>query len=377
MRAAVVVVPLVLGGACPAAPQDGGRGDDRRDDGENDDSGNGRVDDDSYGNEPCPTPGAGLALEETAAFAPADDRGDGVVVVMGGGVEVDRAAARFVDGAEGGDVLVLRASGSTSSYTGYFAGSSGELTGAITRPAHAVATLRIDDAEAGADDAVLCRVRRADAVWLAGGDQSAYLLAWPASLRQALADAVARGAAVGGTSAGAMSWSAFAFTARDGGVTSTTALATPRDPVVNVGRSPFAALPAALVDTHFQARDREGRLLVFLAHVASGGLAGDDGDPGVIGVGLDEQTALVVDVAAGTAAVADDDGGAVWLYAVDDVTLDDGPLDIGRVQRLALNDGDRTGWPPALRDAGGGALPGVDVLRVVDGGVQVVVDGAR
>lgn len=60
---------------------------------------------------PCPAAGGGLALEETGAFSPGGDP-DGVVVIMGGSTEVDSAAIRFAAGARGGDLLVLRATGS-------------------------------------------------------------------------------------------------------------------------------------------------------------------------------------------------------------------------------------------------------------------------
>lgn len=279
---------------------------------------------------PCPEAGAGLTLEETGAFV-AGDQGDGVVVLMGGGAEVDRGSARFVDGAGGGDVLVLRATGSTSSYTSYFAD---DLAALLTEPPRSVATIRVDDPAAGADDAVLCRLRRADAVWLAGGDQSAYLVQWPDALHAGLRDAVARGAAVGGTSAGAMSWSALAFDAAGGGITSDEALQSPTSPLVSVTSSPFAAVDGVLVDTHFQARDREGRLLTFLAHAR----------PDTVGIGIDEGTALVVD--GDSAAVLADDGGSVWLYRVEGVTLASGAaLSIDSVDRVAFEDGRALAWP--------------------------------
>jgi len=286
------------------------------------------VDDDDTG--ACPEPGSGLTLEETGAFL-AGDQGDGVVVLMGGAAEVDRGSARFVDGAGGGDVLVLRATGSTSSYTSYFAD---DLAALVTVAPRSVATIRVDDPAAGADPALLCRLRRADAVWLAGGDQSDYLVQWPDALQAGLRDAVARGAAVGGTSAGAMSWSALAFDAAGGGITSDDALQTPTSPLVSVTPSPFAAVAGVLVDTHFQARDREGRLLAFLAHAR----------PDTVGVGIDEGTALVVD--GDNAAVLADDGGSVWLYRVEGVTLTAGAaLSIDAVERVSFDDGRTMAWP--------------------------------
>lgn len=282
---------------------------------------------------PCPAAGPGVVLEQTGEFT-AGGGGDGVVVLMGGAAEVDRGSARFVDGARGGDVLVLRASGSTSSYTSYFDNELADLT---EIPARATATVRIDDPSAGGDESVLCRVRRADAVWLAGGDQSDYLVQWPAALHAALRDAVARGVAVGGTSAGAMSWSAVTFDAAQGGVTSDEALQDPLAAVVSVRPSPFAAVAGVVVDTHFQARDREGRLLAFVARA----------EAGTTGVGIDEGTALVID--GDDAAVFADDGGSVWFYDVSGVELAAAePLEIASGTRQSKDDGAVFAWPPVV-----------------------------
>jgi cyanophycinase len=331
---------LLLLPACPAHTIDDQRDDER--------DVNVDVDDDVVVDSgPCPAAPAGLALQETAPFLPGDDEravddgGDGVVVLMGGGAEVDRASARFVDGANGGDVLVLRASGSTSSYTEYFAE---DLTASLVRAPRAVATLRLDDPASGNDDAVLCRVRRAEAIWLAGGDQTDYLVLWPAALHEALRAAIARGVAIGGTSAGAMSLSASAFDARGGGVTSAEALDSPLADIISVTPSPFSAVDGVIVDTHFSAREREGRLLVFMARA------------GVRGVGLDEETALVID--GDQAAVLADDGGAAFVYEGEGMSLTDG-VDMARLARRTIRDGEQLAWPPLLDDA--------EVFSVQDG----------
>ena len=321
----VVGVCVVSVGGCYSVDDDDD--DDGVGEGEGEDGAEGEGDSGFVGD--CPDVGAGLTLEETAAFSP-DEAGDGVVVVMGGGVEVDRAAVRFVEGARGGDVLVLRATGSTSSYTAYFDGSSGELP-AFSVPPRAVATVRVDDAAAGDDPGLLCRVAYADAVWLAGGDQSDYLVAWPAALHAALRAAVARGVAVGGTSAGAMALSEFSYDARDGGVSSDEAVAAPA--ATSVSASPFfaPALSGRLVDTHFRARDRERRLLAFVAH------AQDEFDVLVRGLGIDEEAAVVFDDD-GARVLADGDGG-VFTYAIAGSNVD-GALDIDVVSRAGFFDGD-------------------------------------
>lgn len=302
------------------------------------------------GTEPCPDPSAGLLIEESDDFRAGDDPAP-LVVLMGGGVEVDDAAVRFGQAASGGDVLVLRATGSTSSYTTWFAE---EL--ALAPAPSAVGTVLIEDPDAGDDDAVLCRVARADALWLAGGDQGDYLVRWPAALHEAMARAVARGVAVGGTSAGAMSLSALTFDASLGSVDSTEALGDPLAEALSLSRSPFAvhALDDWLVDTHFGERERLGRLVAFLARAAH------DGTP-VLGLGIDEETAVVIE----GESVDVSGAGDAWLVALDDApALDrDTPLD-ARAHVAPLSR--QAGWPPTT----GAAAPDASALVVVDGVLQ-------
>jgi cyanophycinase len=278
------------------------------------------------------------------------------VVLMGGASEVDAASRRFVEGAAGGDVLILRASGSTTSYNGYFA----TQVGAAPSPA-SVTSIRIDDPAAGSHATVLCRVAHAEAVWLAGGDQWNYLGHWPAALHDSLAALHRRAAAVGGTSAGAMSLSEVAYDARTGSATSEQALADPFHAAVTVSRSPFGQpeLHGMLVDTHFMQRTREGRLLAFLARGRM--LLQRDA---MVGVGLDERVAMIIE--GGRYAVMT--GAAdryAWVYRVSGGgTVQQGtPLSLESVERVRLSDGATGAWPLDL------AGHVVERLRVVDGAV--------
>lgn len=275
------------------------------------------------------------------------------VVLMGGGAEVDSAARLFVQSAAGGDVLVLRATGSVDSYTPYFAD---ELS-AVPAPA-TVTTFRLDDAAASSAPAVLCAIERAEAVWFAGGDQWDYLGGWSAELHERVR-ALAAHAAVGGTSAGSLALGAWAFTARYGGVTSTEALQDPAGALVDVAPSGMAQpeLSGTLVDTHFSARAREGRLLAFAARALQQGAAH------VLGVGIDEETALVIENGRFTASGA----GSVFLYSVAGpvVSLTAGaPLSLQGITRTVLASGATGDWPPA-------AATGTR-LQVVDGVVSVL-----
>lgn len=302
------------------------------------------------GDGPCPEATAGMQLDESAPFT-AGGTPAPLLVLMGGGVEVDGAAIAFAEAAGGGDLLVLRATGSTSSYTEWFA----EELSLSPRPA-AVGTVLLDDPAAGDEDAVLCRVARADALWLAGGDQSDYLLRWPIALHEALARALARGAAVGGTSAGAMSLSSLAFDAAQGSIDADEAMAAPLGDRVSLSPSPFAAPPlrGTLVDTHFSERDRLGRLVSFLARAAY------EGTP-VTGLGIDEETAVVID--GDTVSVSG--AGEAWLVSLQgEVALTEGaPLDaVASVAPLSA----QGSWPATS----GADAPGAVPFTVVDGQAQ-------
>jgi cyanophycinase-like exopeptidase len=277
------------------------------------------------------------------------------VVLMGGAAEVDPAARSFVEAAQGGDVLVLRATGSTSSYNPYF------LSDLAPQPApSSVTTIRIDDADSSASSAVLCLVDAAEAIWLAGGDQWDYVGHWTSALHMAVDEAANDGVPIGGTSAGAVVLGEAVFDARNGSVTSAEALANPLRADVSVSLSPLAQpeLAGWTVDSHFSERDREGRLLVFLARMLT--VTGRDT---VYGVGLDERASIVLEgdtfaVMTGTS------GRSAWIYRlIGPVTLASGePLDLETVLRVELATGASGAWPPSF--------VGADTLRVVDGVVE-------
>ncbi len=307
----------------------------------------------------CPEPGAGIQVGGDVGSGTDTERTPvRRLVLMGGSREEDQAARRFVEGAAGGDVVVLRASGSLTSYPDYF----GTLLAPVPAPS-SVVTVRTTSPESGADPAALCRVSRAEALWLAGGNQWNYLGRWPTELHDSLAAAVARGAAIGGTSAGAVSFGEIAFDAQHGTVTSSEALANPLHRDVSVSRSAIAQpeLAGTIVDSHFAERSREGRLLVFLARFLA-----ERGEGPVVGVGLDEGVAVVIED--GAYRVTSVGAGAAWLYQVSGpATLAAGtPLSLDGIRRVRLQAGSTGSWPFLFGDG-----DGAELLRVEGGVVRV------
>lgn len=146
---------------------------------------------------------------------------------------------------------------------------------------------------------VAAALSRADAVFLKGGDQGIYYDLWNNTLfEETLRASVERcHTAVGGTSAGAMSLSGFSFSGSQD-LTSEEALADAQSPLFDDLSEPGTSgihtdflnfLPGTLVDTHFTARGRFGRLLTLLAKASD-----DSGESDILAIGLEERTGLVV-----------------------------------------------------------------------------------
>lgn len=90
---------------------------------------------------------------------------------------------------------------------------------------------------------------------------------------EAIQSLISQGVPVGGTSAGLAVLGGYAFNAENDTVTSEQALANPFDPRVTLG-SGFLRIPVLqgiITDSHFHARDRMGRTLVFLARMLESG----------------------------------------------------------------------------------------------------------
>jgi cyanophycinase-like exopeptidase len=225
-------------------------------------------------------------------------QGGPALLLMGGGAEVNSTfASRAYPVVNGGDIVVLRTSGSNG-YQNYFyniiPAQLPEALRAALQP-NSVETLFVDSRDKANSDYVEHAVRRANMIWMAGGDQSSYINNWrDTRLAAAVKQAYLRGAVVGGTSAGmvvAGEWmyDPGAFTA----VTSAEAVANPYRPSMILSASKLFDLPLGfnlLGEPHFQDRDRMGRSLAFMARLRK-----DARTSLVYGVALDERTALFID----------------------------------------------------------------------------------
>ncbi|MEH3036570.1 MAG: isoaspartyl peptidase/L-asparaginase [Sphingomonas adhaesiva] len=206
------------------------------------------------------------------------------LMLMGGGDWDKQAFAWFAKKAGYGHILILRASGD---------GEGGKEMFAEMKGVASVATILFTDRKASTDPVVLAAIAKADGIFLAGGDQAKYVRFWKGTpVARALDAHVAKGKPIAGTSAGLAILGGTAYGAMDGGsIDSFRALSDPSSVAVTLVDD-FLHMPRMahiVTDTHFNERDRLGRLIAFVAKARAGG------DRTAIGLGVDEKGALCVD----------------------------------------------------------------------------------
>lgn len=205
-------------------------------------------------------------------------------VLMGGGPDVDAALQWMIGKAGGGDFLVLRATG-TNAYNSYIYG-----LGTV----NSVETLLINSRTLANDPQVEAKIRGAEAVFIAGGDQANYVNYWKDTRVEDALNYLrtTKLVPIGGTSAGCAIQGSTYFSAVNGTITSASALDNPYNSLLTLGHNDFLRQPYlanVVTDTHFNNPDRRGRLTTFLARMSK--------DYGVVGrgIGVDEATAVCIE----------------------------------------------------------------------------------
>ncbi len=205
------------------------------------------------------------------------------MVLMGGGPDVDAAFSWMIQKGGGGNFVVIRSRG-TDAYNPYIYAMGGVKS---------VETLVIPSRDAANDPFVIERIRNAEELFIAGGDQADYVNFWEGTPVQAAIQELAnRKTPIGGTSAGMMLLGRFGFSALNGSITSSEALANPFDKRITLERDYLTMqnMGSVITDAHFDARDRLGRLVTFMARIVNDGWAGM-----ARGIGVDVETALLVE----------------------------------------------------------------------------------
>jgi len=210
---------------------------------------------------------------------------NGGVCLMGGATENDSAMAWFLQQANGGDILVLRASGSDG-YNNY-------MYSGLNVNVNSVETIVFNSASASNEPYIHQKIEKAEGIWFAGGNQWDYISYWRNTPVDSLINEAisTRNIVIGGTSAGMAILGGFYFSAQNGTISSSTALSNPYNANLTIDSLPFISnnyLSDVITDTHYDNPDRKGRHIVFLSRIlVDYGIAAK-------GIACDEYTAVCI-----------------------------------------------------------------------------------
>ena len=229
-------------------------------------------------------------------------RSEPLLMLAGGGSDNDDAMTALITAADSGDVLILRTSG-TNGYNNY-------LFSQLGVPLNSVISIRLINRNAAFESSVIDAVAKAEVIFFAGGDQNIYKQFLE---NTPLIDTLNykinhKEVSIGGTSAGAMILGTYYYSAENQGALSSTLLANPLHPdgdsilpsfiqtdSLTIANTPF------IVDTHFDQRNRLGRMAVFFKKVAHLWYKENPNTdlypvdrPNITAIGINEVTALIM-----------------------------------------------------------------------------------
>jgi cyanophycinase len=206
------------------------------------------------------------------------------MVLMGGGSDVATAFQWMMERSGGGDVVIIRVSG-TDAYNS-FVNNLGSV--------NSVETLKIDTKSLANNDTVANIIKNAEMLFIAGGDQSDYMNLWRGTKTGDALNYLLKEKKVpfGGTSAGCAILGGFYFSGENGSVASNEAIADPFAANIKLYNNDFLHAPFlenVITDQHYLTRTREGRSVVFLSRIFN--------DFKVLpkGIAVDEKTAVCID----------------------------------------------------------------------------------
>ena len=209
------------------------------------------------------------------------------IVMGGGGGDNDQAMQWMLARAGGGDVVVIRASGQDD-YNLYFYEDLGVAV-------NSVETIRFESGEAADDPYVLSRIRNAECLFIAGGDQFDYYSYWKDTpVEEAINYLInEKGVTVGGISAGMAILGQCYYTPSGSSLDAEEALSNPYHPDYEIlGCNDFLDVPFTqylVTDTHYEQRERPGRHVGMLARIAR------EYNTRSFGIAANEYTAVAID----------------------------------------------------------------------------------
>ncbi len=213
-------------------------------------------------------------------------------IALMGGADANTIAEQesfkfLVEKSGGGDFVVLRSSGSDG-YNDFIFEDIGGV--------NSVTTLVIRSKQDANNSFVTQTIRNAEAIFIAGGDQSNYVNYWSNSKLQEALNFVLndKKIPIGGTSAGLAVLGGYYYGALSEGIISSEGLSNPYHPnmegLTNEALINANFLSEVITDSHYSARDRQGRHFAFMARLMKDNVLSN-----VYGIGVDEATAAIID----------------------------------------------------------------------------------
>ncbi|MBC7188494.1 MAG: cyanophycinase [Calditrichaeota bacterium] len=211
--------------------------------------------------------------------------GQGSLLLMGGGDDrrtwADPVFRWFVQQADSGKIINIDVDETAASYASTFKAWG---AAASSHP------LQIATRASANDSATYRELVSASGIFIEGGDQWDYVSTWKGTLvEKAIEEVFARGGAIGGTSAGLAVLGEVVFDAAYGTAYPEYAAYNPYYARIHFTDDFLDILSGVLTDSHFQTRARLGRLVPMLARRIQ-----DYAQPDLMGIGVDESTALCV-----------------------------------------------------------------------------------
>lgn len=226
-------------------------------------------------------PGGSIGITGDTSDVQTKTRGG--IALIGGGGEVPGAFRWLIERSGGGNVVVIRASGS------YLYNSTIDSLGKV----RSVETLLINSRDLADSEHIARKIRNAEMLFITGGDQSNYMRYWRDTKTEEAINYLLneKKVPVGGTSAGCAILTGFYYSGENRSATSAV-LQNPYDSAVTIYNNDFLKPPflsRVISDQHYVARKRQGRHVVFLARIFS------DWKMAVNGIAPDEKTAVCID----------------------------------------------------------------------------------
>lgn len=193
----------------------------------------------------------------------------------------------MVNKSDGGDFVIIRTDD-----------SNGYNDDTFIEGANSILTLVINNQTSANSDFVRDKIRGAEALFIAGGNQTEYYDFWNGTeVENSIHYLVnEKEVPVGGTSAGLAILGEFAYIPQSSGVISSEALNDPYHHYMETIQTDFLQLPGLaniITDSHFSERNRLGRTITFMARLIADGVVSSYHD--VKGIAVDEFTAVAIE----------------------------------------------------------------------------------